>query len=36
MDAIETFNVLNTPFLAQYGRFTQSVIAVETRLSRAE
>ena len=24
-------NVLNTPFLAQYGRFTQSVVAVETR-----
>lgn len=31
IDAIETFNVLNTPFLAQYGRFTQSVVAVETR-----
>jgi len=31
VDAIETVNVLNTPFLAQYGRFTQSVIAVETR-----
>ena len=24
-------NVLNTPFLAQYGRFTNSVVAVETR-----
>jgi hypothetical protein len=31
MDSIETVNVLNTPFLAQYGRFTQSVIAVETK-----
>ena len=31
VDAIETLNVLNTPFLAQYGRFTQSVVAVETR-----
>ncbi len=31
LDAIETVNVLNTPFLAQYGRFTQSVVAVETR-----
>ena len=31
LDSIETVNVLTTPFLAQYGRFTQSVIAVETR-----
>lgn len=31
VDAIESVNVLNTPFLAQYGRFTQSVVAVETR-----
>jgi hypothetical protein len=31
IDAIETVNILNAPFLAQYGRFTQSVIAVETR-----
>lgn len=31
VDAIETINVLNAPFLAQYGRFTQSVVAVETR-----
>ena len=31
VDSIETVNVLTTPFLAQYGRFTQSVIAVETR-----
>jgi hypothetical protein len=31
LDAIETVNVLNVPFLAQYGRFTQTVVAVETR-----
>ena len=31
VDAIQTVNVLSTPFLAQYGRFTQSVVAVETR-----
>lgn len=31
IDSIETVNVLNTPFLAQYGRFTQSVVAVETK-----
>jgi hypothetical protein len=31
IDSIESINVLNTPFLAQYGRFTQSVVAVETR-----
>ncbi len=31
VDAIESMNVLNAPFLAQYGRFTQSVVAVETR-----
>lgn len=31
VDAIESVNVLNTPFLAQYGRFTQSVVAVETK-----
>ncbi len=31
VDAIENVNVLTTPFLAQYGRFTQSVVAVETR-----
>ena len=31
VDSIESLNVLNTPFLAQYGRFTQSVIAVETK-----
>jgi hypothetical protein len=31
VDSIETINVLNTPFLAQYGRFTSAVVAVETR-----
>ena len=31
VDSIETVNVLSTPFLAQYGRFTQSVVAVETK-----
>jgi hypothetical protein len=31
VDAVETVNVLNTPFLAQYGRFTAAVIAVETK-----
>ncbi len=31
IDAVETMTVLNTPFLAQYGRFTASVIAVETK-----
>ena len=31
VDSIESVNVLNTPFLAQYGRFTSGVIAVDTR-----
>ena len=31
VDAIESVTVLTTPFLAQYGRFTAGVIAVETR-----
>jgi hypothetical protein len=31
VDAVETINILTTPFLAQYGRFTQSVVAVETK-----
>ena len=31
VDSVETVNVLQTPFLAQYGRFTQSVVAVETK-----
>jgi TonB-dependent Receptor Plug Domain len=30
-DAVESVTVLSTPFLAQYGRFTAGVIAVETR-----
>jgi hypothetical protein len=31
IDGIESVNVLTTPFLAQYGRFTQSVVVVETK-----
>jgi hypothetical protein len=31
IDAIESVTVLSTPFLAQYGRFTAGVVAVETR-----
>ena len=31
VDAVETVNVLSVPFLAQYGRFTQTVVAVETK-----
>jgi hypothetical protein len=31
VDSIETVNVLSTPFLSQYGRFTQTVVAVETK-----
>ena len=31
LDSIETVTVLNTPFLAQYGRFTQTIIAIETK-----
>lgn len=31
LDAIDTVNVLNTPFLAQYGRFTQTVVAIDTK-----
>lgn len=31
IDSIDTVNVLNTPFLAQYGRFTQSVVAIDTK-----
>src|SRR3954452_6134288 len=30
-DSVETVNVLSTPFLAQYGRFTQTVVAVDTK-----
>ena len=31
LDSIESLNVLTTPFLAQYGRFTQTVVAVDTK-----
>lgn len=31
LDSIDTVNVLNTPFLAQYGRFTQTVVAIDTK-----
>jgi hypothetical protein len=31
IDAIDTVNVLKTPFLAQYGRFTQTVVAIDTK-----
>jgi hypothetical protein len=31
IDSVETVDVLNTPFLAQYGNFTSGVVAVETR-----
>jgi hypothetical protein len=31
VDAVESVTVLSTPFLAQYGRFTAGVVAVETR-----
>ncbi len=31
VDSVDTVNVLNTPFLPQYGLFTAGVVAVETR-----
>ena len=31
IDSVDTLEVLNTPFLAQYGHFTTDVVAVETR-----
>jgi hypothetical protein len=31
LDAVQSVTVLSTPFLAQYGRFTAGVVAVETR-----
>src|SRR5262249_5525789 len=31
IDSVETINVLKNPYLAQYGRFTTGVVAVETR-----
>lgn len=31
IDSVETMNVYQTPFLAEYGRFTTDVVSVETR-----
>ena len=31
VDSVETIDVFQTPFLAQYGRFTAGVVSVETR-----
>jgi hypothetical protein len=31
IDIVETLNVYQTPFLAEYGRFTADVVSVETR-----
>jgi hypothetical protein len=31
IDSVETINVYQTPFLAEYGRFTSGLVAVETR-----
>jgi hypothetical protein len=31
IDVVETLNVYQTPFLAEYGRFTAGVVSVETR-----
>ena len=31
IDVVESVNVLKTPYLAQYGRFTAGVVSVETR-----
>lgn len=31
VDSVENINIFRTPFLAQYGRFTAGVVAVETR-----
>jgi hypothetical protein len=31
IDSVETINVYQTPFLAEYGRFTAGLISVETR-----
>jgi len=31
IDSVETINVYQTPFLAEYGRFTSGLISVETR-----
>jgi len=31
IDSVETLNILQTPFLAEYGRFTSALVSVETR-----
>jgi hypothetical protein len=31
VDSVESIEVLKTPFLAQYGRFTSGIVAVETK-----
>ena len=31
MDSVETLNVYQTPFLAEYGRFTAGLVSVDTR-----
>ena len=31
IDSVETLNVYQTPFLAEYGRFTSGLVSVETR-----
>ena len=31
IDSVETLNVFQTPFLAQYGRFTSGLVSVETK-----
>lgn len=31
IDSVQTVNVMASPFLAEYGRFTSTVVAVETR-----
>ncbi len=31
IDSVESFSVFQTPFLAEYGRFTASLVSVETR-----
>ena len=36
VDAVENVNVLNVPFLAQYGRFTQTVVAGRNQTRRRE
>ena len=31
IDSVQTLNVLQTPFLAEYGRFTSALVSVETK-----